>query len=47
MARTAKDYSETRKYLAKVLPWPQADDPPAHIGIHYKVPNTDSKEPPF
>ena len=36
MTRSMKDYSAARQYLAKVLPWPPADGPPAWIGIHYK-----------
>lgn len=36
MARSGKDYSFAKQYLAKVLPWPQDGDPPGWIGIIYK-----------
>ena len=43
MTRLTRDYSTARQYLAKVLPWPQPDDPPAWIGISYKGLLSDGK----
>jgi hypothetical protein len=44
MARTTRDYSTAKQYLAKVLPWPENGDPPAWIGVTFKSKAPDDKK---